>query len=263
MDTQKIKAIKNRITANLPDFSFERLEPRVMLSADLVAGSISYDLTDQTQNSLHLGHLQGLDNLITSLTQLEPTTTDTTFFYQSPEIIDTEVLYQLIQRSEPTEQFSATAQPSTLVNGLSGLRTSMEGEGYNRQEIIFVDSTIPEYEQLISGISQEQDDTYYLIVLLNEHDKGIEQISRHISNHTDIDAIHLVSHGSEGNLILGDRILNLNTLPQYQTEITSWQNSLKNDADILIYGCDLTGNESETPFNRCVGRAYRSRHCCQ
>lgn len=53
--------------------------------------------------------------------------------------------------------------------------------------------------------------------------------------------MHLVSHGNEQGLVLGNGSLQNNNLSDYSEAIAEWQNALNDRADLLIYGCDLAG----------------------
>ena len=70
-------------------------------------------------------------------------------------------------------------------------------------------------------------------------DDGIEQISAALSKFHDIDAVHIVSHGTDGAVHLGSTTLTQKTLGFYSPQIAAWGSALTADADLLIYGCDL------------------------
>ena len=67
-----------------------------------------------------------------------------------------------------------------------------------RQELVFIDTSVGDYQTLIEGI-----DTNAEIILLDSTKDGIEQIAEVLEGRSDIDAIHIVSHGNEGELQLG------------------------------------------------------------
>jgi hypothetical protein len=51
--------------------------------------------------------------------------------------------------------------------------------------------------------------------------------------------VHLISHGSEGAIQLGGEILDFDSLLNNAMRIKSWGEALTQDADVLIYGCDV------------------------
>ncbi|MBC7818685.1 MAG: DUF4347 domain-containing protein, partial [Planctomycetaceae bacterium] len=55
----------------------------------------------------------------------------------------------------------------------------------------------------------------------------------------DVDAVHVLSHGTDGALKLGGTWLHQGNLGGYAGQIAQWQDALSNGADLLVYGCDL------------------------
>ncbi|MCI0345744.1 MAG: DUF4347 domain-containing protein, partial [Chloroflexi bacterium] len=53
-------------------------------------------------------------------------------------------------------------------------------------------------------------------------------------------AIHFITHGSDGAVQLGGTWLDARALAANSEAVAKWGDSLKADADILFYGCDLT-----------------------
>ena len=80
------------------------------------------------------------------------------------------------------------------------------------------------------------------VVVLETGRDGIEQISEAMAERRDVDAVHIVSHGSDGNLQLGNAKLNAYNLESYRDAIKSWQVAMTEGADLLIYGCDFAGS---------------------
>ena len=72
---------------------------------------------------------------------------------------------------------------------------------------------------------------------------GISQITKALAFEKDIEAIHIVSHGTSGSLKLGFDTLNNQDLSLFSQEIKQWHQALAKNADILLYGC----NVAQTP----------------
>ncbi|HSD36510.1 MAG TPA: putative Ig domain-containing protein [Rhodocyclaceae bacterium] len=104
-------------------------------------------------------------------------------------------------------------------------------------EIVFVDSAVEDQHELIRGVLQNNPDAE--IVRLDGSVDGIAQITNALVGKQDISAIHLITHGSAGTLQIGVAWLNEQTMALYADSIASWRNALTDDADILLYGCDL------------------------
>jgi parallel beta-helix repeat protein len=80
------------------------------------------------------------------------------------------------------------------------------------------------------------------VVVLESGRDGVEQITEAIEERRDVGAVHIVSHGSDGSLTLGNSKLSAYNVDRYRDAIKSWQASLTEGADLLIYGCDFAGS---------------------
>ena len=81
------------------------------------------------------------------------------------------------------------------------------------------------------------------VVLLTNDCNGISQITETLAGYDDLDAVHIVSHGTAGAMKLGSEWLTADNLDVFAEEMAGWQDALSSDADLLLYGCDLAGNE--------------------
>ena len=116
-------------------------------------------------------------------------------------------------------------------------------------ELVFVDTQVEDYQTLLNDImAQSDEDRQIEIVVLDSQRNGIQQITESLSQYDSLSAIHLISHGSEGSLQVGSSDIDQFTLESNTNAISSWQNSLTENADILLYGCDLAGDEAGENF---------------
>ncbi len=114
-----------------------------------------------------------------------------------------------------------------------------------RRELVFVDTAAADYQQLVDDLLNNKDvDRDIEVYLLDATQDGVEQITDILSTHTDLDAVHFVTHGTDGAVRLGSDWLRIENLAVYSRQIVGWDDSLANDADLLFYGCDLAGSES-------------------
>lgn len=93
------------------------------------------------------------------------------------------------------------------------------------QQLVFIDSSVKDIETLTDNISGAE------VIVLNSDQDELLQISEHLSNYQDLDAVHIVSHGEPGQLSFGNTELNQETLPEYVNLLGNWNNSLTADAD--------------------------------
>ncbi|MCA9063572.1 MAG: DUF4347 domain-containing protein, partial [Planctomycetaceae bacterium] len=144
-------------------------------------------------------------------------------------VLDVSLLESLGPVEPETSLLDATAEESTS--------TAPSG-----RQLVVIDSRVQDWQALVNGLV-EQASGQFEFLLLTPNVDGIQQITDTIAQWNDVAAIHLVSHGSDSSLLLGSRILSADNIALSAQQITQWQYSLTADADILVYGCDLAGND--------------------
>ncbi|MHC0066257.1 FG-GAP-like repeat-containing protein [Nostoc sp. UIC 10890] len=103
----------------------------------------------------------------------------------------------------------------------------------SNQNIIFIDQAVINYESLIAGIQPGTS-----VVILDSARDGVEQITQALQGGK-YQSVQIISHGSGGSLQLGATLLNVNNLNSYTNQLQQWRNYLTEDADILLYGCNV------------------------
>ena len=111
-------------------------------------------------------------------------------------------------------------------------------------EVLVIDTAVTSYDQIISNLNKPHLEIHFI----DSNSDGIQQLSNILSSYKNIDALHIVSHGSEGNINLGNNSLNADKLNSYKSSIQNWSKSFTGSADILIYGCDVASNSEGQAF---------------
>ncbi|MEQ1635602.1 MAG: DUF4347 domain-containing protein [Methylococcales bacterium] len=117
------------------------------------------------------------------------------------------------------------------------------------KEIIFVDTNVKDYQQLLGGINSDAQ-----VILLDSNKDGVAQIDQVLANQQNLKTIHILSHGSEGAIEIGNTQLNLTTLSSHLKQVSAWGNALSADGDILLYGCNVAEGEAGKLFVRTLGQ---------
>ena len=91
------------------------------------------------------------------------------------------------------------------------------------------------------------------IYLIDTQENGFEKIQDVLSNQTDVDAIHIVGHANVGQVVLGNSVLNAETINSFKSNLESIGESLTKDGDILFYGCNLAKGEQGKLFVQQIG----------
>ena len=111
-------------------------------------------------------------------------------------------------------------------------------------ELVFIDNAVDNYQSLIDDLNAQSDSNRLIeVVVLDSQRDGIEQISSTLQQYEDLDAVHILSHGSDGSLQLGNTTLDHDSLDQNRLDIALWANAFAETGDILIYGCNLAETE--------------------
>jgi hypothetical protein len=116
---------------------------------------------------------------------------------------------------------------------------------FNKTALVFIDSAVQEYEILAHNIQPEID----VIVLENNHDV-VEQIATTLAQYDRLESLHIVSHGQAGALQLGQTHLNLDNLDQYKHSLQMWASALSDQANLLLYGCEVAQGDRGQQFVR-------------
>ncbi|MEC8482262.1 MAG: DUF4347 domain-containing protein, partial [Pseudomonadota bacterium] len=110
-------------------------------------------------------------------------------------------------------------------------------------ELAVIDSQIDDYQTLVDAAQADGME----VILLSGED-GIDELADAIANQTDIDALHLFTHGSQGQLQIGDDNLSSTTLDDYAEELALIKGSLSDEGDILLYGCNVAEGDVGEDF---------------
>ncbi|MFB2957497.1 putative Ig domain-containing protein [Aeromonas veronii] len=102
------------------------------------------------------------------------------------------------------------------------------------KEVVFIDSTVPDHQQLAQGVKPGVE-----VVILDAGGDALTQIADWAANHTGYDAVHLISHGAEGQIRLGNLTLTSANLASYATQLSTLGEVLNPNGDLLLYGCDI------------------------
>jgi VCBS repeat-containing protein len=159
------------------------------------------------------------------------------------------------EQAESAVSAEGSGEPTAAENESQDLLQAISSynPGESTTEVVFVDPTVPDYQSLIAGMGPNVQ-----IVMLDGGQDGMEQIAASLTGRTGIDAIHIISHGAEGQLSLGTGTLTTDSMTgEYADELAAIQQALSAQADILVYGCDfangLAGQDAVTLLSQLTG----------
>ncbi|MEM9264082.1 MAG: DUF4347 domain-containing protein [Cyanobacteria bacterium P01_F01_bin.13] len=111
--------------------------------------------------------------------------------------------------------------------------TSGDQASSQPRSVAFIDRGLTQIDVLEQGLDVDQ------IILLDDQTDGVEQITQTLEQYQNLESIHILSHGTNGSVQLGNALLSQASLTTYQENLQDWGNALTEDGDILFYGCNL------------------------
>lgn len=124
--------------------------------------------------------------------------------------------------------------------GLSQVAPSA-GTGH---EVVFIDGAVANIGQILQGIDLQR----YEVHVLDSNSDGLAQIAGILSASQGVTSVHIVSHGADGKVQLGNVILSSANLLTEQQQLARIGQALGNGADILLYGCDIAADSGGRGF---------------
>ncbi|MDX1491443.1 MAG: Ig-like domain-containing protein, partial [Pseudohongiellaceae bacterium] len=214
---QKLSPVfaRNKLTTLIRERSTLALEPRVLLDAavvDSVASAVDYAGVDPS--SLHTDST-GAEGVLQAMSELD-----------APIV------------SQPNADTKAPADGSARTIEQSIGEIAARATDESQTQLLFIDDSLLDREVLESATNSGIE-----IIIINSFSDGLEQIAEHLEGRSDIDAVHIISHGSVGEVQLGSTSLSADNLQAYSEVLGKIGSSLSDDGDILLYGCRVAEAE--------------------
>jgi predicted outer membrane repeat protein len=107
-------------------------------------------------------------------------------------------------------------------------------------ELVFIDPRVPDAKELLASLVGNADPSrQFEIITLDPQRDGIVQVTAALKSRMQLDAVHFITHGTDGAIQLGGTLLDAKALAANKDLVSAWGGALKDDADLLFYGCDL------------------------
>jgi len=114
----------------------------------------------------------------------------------------------------------------------------------DRTDVAIVDSSVEGYEALAEAASAAGME----VIVVSGDDDGFGAVVDALQGRTDIDGLHILSHGGVGMVQIGDDVLSSNTLDGASDLLTVISGSLSEDGDLLLYGCRVGDGDAGRDF---------------
>ncbi|WLQ13953.1 tandem-95 repeat protein [Hahella aquimaris] len=111
-------------------------------------------------------------------------------------------------------------------------------QGQSVNELVILDSAVKDRSALYKGLKPGVQ-----IVEIDTGESGLEQLKKALAQYSDLAAVHIVSHASDGQVMLGHDVLTAEKLHDEITLFNTLNNSIREGGDLLFYGCNLASGE--------------------
>lgn len=132
------------------------------------------------------------------------------------------------------------------------VRAADPSKDEGKKEVVLVDTSVANYKTLEAGVRDGVG-----IVEFDGSKDGLAQIAQWAATQSNYDAIHILSHGSQGVIDLGTTRLSDSSLSSadVQQELAQLGQALTSDGDLLLYGCDVAAGSQGTTLLNDLARA--------
>ncbi|MDD3854063.1 DUF4347 domain-containing protein, partial [Sulfurimonas sp.] len=113
----------------------------------------------------------------------------------------------------------------------------------NTKSFVFVDAQLEDLETLSMHFPHEAKSLF-----LNSEENLLTQIATQLKGQTNVAALHLITHGRSGEILLGKNGVSLETLPLYGKELLAISSAMSTEGELFLYGCEIAAGERGAAF---------------
>ncbi|WP_344956503.1 DUF4347 domain-containing protein, partial [Zobellella aerophila] len=159
--------------------------------------------------------------------------------------MSTDVAFQQDPVHQPSPDQAVHVGDGALALAPTQLKAGDPGQNNGRKEVAFVDSGVTDYQILVDGIGAGIE-----VRLIDGGRDGLAQLAVWAQQNSGYDAIHILSHGAEGQLRLGTLTLDRAQAESRASELGALGQALNTDGDLLLYGCEVADGEGQAFVER-------------
>ncbi len=140
-----------------------------------------------------------------------------------------------------------TQAPSSVSDNIYSSDTSQT----SITELVIIDSGVSDVDSMLSDFGLHSNVNQQVVILdesAHNATTALTQLSDVLANFQGLQAVHLISHGGAGELVLGGERVDTVDLLANAAIIDNWRSALAPGADFLVYGCDVASGPSGQAF---------------
>lgn len=114
----------------------------------------------------------------------------------------------------------------------------------NTTDLVIIDESLQDYRSLATGLAPGSK----VIYVANNPD-GFKNLAKQLAAHGKAERVHILTHGTSGNFVLGQTQLNSGNMRQHNSFWESLKNVLvAGKSSLMIYSCQLTSSRDGESF---------------
>jgi VCBS repeat-containing protein len=117
------------------------------------------------------------------------------------------------------------------------------------RDLVVIDTSIANWQTVADAANPSSQ-----LLLLNAEQDGLSQIANAMVS-GNYKSVHIVSHGDDGKLRLGNRSVTAANIEQYSADLERIGQSLTESGDIILYGCEIGKGAAGASFLQALARA--------
>ncbi|MGE4565388.1 MAG: DUF4347 domain-containing protein, partial [Victivallaceae bacterium] len=116
------------------------------------------------------------------------------------------------------------------------------------KEIAFINPTVLGQESIIAGLGPDVE------VVFLPRENAFEFMTDYLKDCDDLDAVHIFTHGEEGQFILGwTENVDSDFINSHREDFATWGKAMNQTGDIMVYGCNVAADAGGESFVDLLG----------
>ena len=128
------------------------------------------------------------------------------------DLIDERNQQEIKKNSKNKDIYKEGTQTNTEIPFTTVARDSKN----DRKNIVFIDSQVKDYREITKSFRENTE-----VYLINSNEDGFNRIDEILQDRENINALHLIGHGSAGQILFGNAFLNNDTIDNYKSTLSS------------------------------------------
>lgn len=159
--------------------------------------------------------------------------------------------YALISGTPVTENSFYTSDQVTDSTDLTSdvMADDASLSRHEATELVIVDTSHPELRELLTALQEQADNGRRIAIeALDPGSDALESITDLLQRYDELDAVHIFSHASDGEILIADQAIDHYALQNNAALVMQWADALAENGDILLYGCNLSASNDGELF---------------